>query len=229
MKEESGTNKPWKCGRYMKGILDESNNTESTVNHPKLQVIDSEEFYRPQTNMEVEYALTIQQIQTELETYKKENELLKQKISILEAERESVNESINEFAGKTKQQAKEMTQLKLRLEKLENKTVDTTPQHKINYSFTSDNLHMKDALENVRVLKQNEAQIRNTQPIKRNKIITNLAKTNTVDTAMTETLIRKQDLQNCENLTNDNLQSDDKMVAHVCKKLLKLWFENDRQ
>ena len=69
-----------------------------TTKHPscQLQVVDSaDDVYRPQTNMEVEFALTIQHTQSELEKYKKENDILKQTISQLKTERENLQITIS--------------------------------------------------------------------------------------------------------------------------------------
>ena len=50
------------------------NDVTSKLPSCQLQLVDSaDDVYRPQTNMEVEFALTIQHTQSELEKYKKEN------------------------------------------------------------------------------------------------------------------------------------------------------------
>ena len=64
--------------------------------------MDSEdEVYESQTSMEAELALTIQMMQKELENYKNENILLKQTLSKLESEKETVQISLRENAEKT--------------------------------------------------------------------------------------------------------------------------------
>ena len=78
----------------------------------QLQVVDSaDDVYRPQTNMEVEFALTIQHTQSELERYKNENNILKQTISQLRTERENLQVTVNEHAEKIKQKEVEILQL----------------------------------------------------------------------------------------------------------------------
>ena len=92
----------------------------STKTSCKLQVVDSEdEVYISLTSMEAELALTVKMNQEELERCKNENILLKQMISKLESEKETMQKIVRENAEKTKGQCKEITQLKGRIEKLE--------------------------------------------------------------------------------------------------------------
>ena len=58
--------------------------------------------------MEVEFALTIQQTQTELEKYKKENLMLKQTISKLEIERDTIQVVVNTYSEITNKQTIEI-------------------------------------------------------------------------------------------------------------------------
>ena len=70
------------------------NDVTTKIPSCQLQVVDStDDVYRPQTNMEVEFALTIQHTQSKLEKYKKENNILKHTISQLKTERENLSTS----------------------------------------------------------------------------------------------------------------------------------------
>ena len=93
----------------------------------KLQIMDSEdEVYVPQTSMEIEYALTINKTQEELLKCMNENLKLKQTISILKKEKETMQRDFSENADKTKKQVEEMAELRKRLEKLESNSDNFT-------------------------------------------------------------------------------------------------------
>ena len=66
--------------------------------------------------MEVEYALTIQKQEEELERYKNEGLKLKPQISKLDADRDAIQEPVNKYSEITNQQTKEIAELKQRLE-----------------------------------------------------------------------------------------------------------------
>ena len=86
----------------------------------KLQIMDSEdEVYVPQTSMEIEYALTINKTQGELKKCMNEKLKLKQTISILEKEKETMQRYFSENADKTKKQVEEIVELRKWLEQLE--------------------------------------------------------------------------------------------------------------
>ena len=94
-----------------------------------LQVVDSEyDVYIPQTSKEIEYALTIQKTQAELIRYKNENLSLKEMNSKLEKERESIQRMADENADTLKRQAEEISQLRGRLEMIENVRENTCHQ-----------------------------------------------------------------------------------------------------
>ena len=73
----------------------------------------------PQTSMEIEYALSINKTQEELKKCMNENLKLKQTISILEKEKETMHRNLSENADKTKKQVEEIAELRKRLEQLE--------------------------------------------------------------------------------------------------------------
>ena len=103
------------------GVSQKSKHRESTSTQSscKLQVVDSEDdVYVPQTNMEVEFALTIQQTQTELEKYKNENLILKQTISKLEEERDTFQVIVNKYSEITNKQTIEIAKLNQRLNEI---------------------------------------------------------------------------------------------------------------
>ena len=69
--------------------------------------------------MEIEYALSINKTQEELKKCMNENLKLKQTISILEKEKETMHRNLSENADKTKKQVEEIAELRKRLEQLE--------------------------------------------------------------------------------------------------------------
>ena len=71
--------------------------------------------------MEVEFALTIQHTPSELEKCKKENDILKQTISQLKTERESLQVTLNEHAEKIKQKEVEILQLMERIDRVKSR------------------------------------------------------------------------------------------------------------
>ena len=114
-------NKTQRISNYGQDITQESNSKHresfSMQSSCELQVADSEyDVYVPQTNMEVEYALTIQKQEEELERYKNEGLKLKPQISKLDADRDAIQEPVNKYSEITNQQTKEIAELKERLE-----------------------------------------------------------------------------------------------------------------
>ena len=112
------------CSHNKEGVFKEnkSKRTETAAEKTscKLQIIDSEdEVYVPQTSMEIEYALTINKTQEELKKCMNENLKLKQPISILEKEKETMQRNFSENTDKTKKQVEEIAELRKRLEQLE--------------------------------------------------------------------------------------------------------------
>ena len=110
------------CNQVKEGKSQDSESTESTViwSKPTFQFLDSEfDVYVPQTNMEIEYALTINKTQAELERYKNENVMLMQTIAELEKEKETIQRMAIENTEKLKMQAEEISQLRGRLERFE--------------------------------------------------------------------------------------------------------------
>ena len=107
--------------------------------------MDSEDdVYIPQTNMEVEFALTVQKAQTELEKYKKENMILRQTISKLEIDRDAFQATVNKYSEITNQQVKEIiAQLKKSLKELGNKNGNRHNIHTVNYNFPSNTSNIK--------------------------------------------------------------------------------------
>ena len=79
----------------------------------------SEDVYVPQTNTEVEFALTINKTQAELKKCRNENLKLKQTISELKKEKETIQRKVSENNETTKRQFEEISDLKERLERLE--------------------------------------------------------------------------------------------------------------
>ena len=75
-----------------------SNRTETDAEKTscKLQIMDSEdEVYVPQTSMEIKYALTINKTQEELKKCMNENLKMKQTISVLEKEKETMQRNFS--------------------------------------------------------------------------------------------------------------------------------------
>ena len=112
------------CSHDKEGVFkeDKSKRTETAAEKTscKLQIMDSEdEVYVPQTSMEIEYASSINKTQEELKKCMNENLKLKQTISILEKEKETMHRNLSKNADKTKKQVEEIAELRKRLEQLE--------------------------------------------------------------------------------------------------------------
>ena len=181
---------------YHKNLI-QNRESISLLSSCELQVVDSKyDVYVPQNNMEVEYALTIQKQQKELERYKNENLKLKKHISKLDADRDAIQETVNKYFEITNQQSREIAQLKERLEELENTNDDLRRIQKMKY-FASNSLDLKEGLQNARYLNQNATEPRNKKPSTKNTAVTDLVNTDVKVTAETETkgLTRKHDLQ----------------------------------
>ena len=114
----------------------ESTSTKSNCN---LQLMDSEEdVYVAQTNMEVEFALTINKARAELEKCRNENLKLKQTISELKKGKETIHRKVSENDETTKRQFEEIADLKERLERLEGNRDTYTRIHQMARLFKSE-------------------------------------------------------------------------------------------
>ena len=111
------------CGQHEEGLSQESESKHTDPTSPKsncnLQLMDSEYVYVPQTNMEVDFALTINKTQAELEKCRNENLKLTQTISELEKEKETIQRKVSENDETTKRQLEEIAQFREILERLE--------------------------------------------------------------------------------------------------------------
>ena len=134
----------------------------------QLQVVDSaDDVYRPQTDMEVEFALTIQHTQSELEKYKKENDILTQTISQLKTERENLRVTVNEHAEKIKQKEVEILQLMERINRVESRIYSDQTGFSRPQNTTSclgiDTPKLKNMFENLGSLNENRTQPEKTK------------------------------------------------------------------
>ena len=166
-----------KKDRHIKGTGQVILHNDVTTKNPscQLQVVDSaDDVYRPQTNMEVEFALTIQHTQSELEKYKKENGTLKQTISQLKTERENLQVTVNEHAEKLKQKEVEILQLMERIDRVESRIYSDQTGFGRPQNTTSclgiDTPKLKNLFENIGPFNQNQTQ---TENAKRKSVITN--------------------------------------------------------
>ena len=133
--------------------------------------------------MEFEFALTIQQTQAVLEKYKKENLILKQMISKLGTDRDTIQEIVNKYSEITDKQTVGIAKLNKRLNELESMN-DTKSTHRMKYDFTSNTSNMKEALQNARYLNNNVTHPRNIQPQTKTLMDADMVKNDNKNTAI---------------------------------------------
>ena len=187
----------------------------------QLQVEDSaDDVYRPQTNMEVEFALTIQHTQSELEKYKKENGLLKQTISQLKTERENLQVTVNEHAEKIKQKEVEILQLMERIDRVESRIYSDQTGFGRPQNTTSclgiDTPKLNNMFENIGSLNENKTQSGNA---KRKSFITDSGTT----TCYSEAACLEDDKHH---IIKQDFDSMNEKLLHNWAKMLSIMTQN---
>ena len=151
-----------KKDRHIKGTGQAIVHNDVTIKIPscQLQVVNSaDDVFRPQTNMEVEFALTIQHTQSELEKCKKEIDILKQ--------RESLQVTLNENAEKIKQKEVEILQLMERIDRVKSRIYSDQTGFARPQNTTSclgiDTPKLKNMFDNIGSLNENKTQSGNAK------------------------------------------------------------------